>query len=328
MPPNSRESRHEMRKILTSCREGALPPNVALMQLAMAAEAETGFLSAVYAAIDDLDRKSNRLDELRRLAENSPDLWQLVRSVLLSVSDANNTSADMDVNISRWGAAFDRAAAVSGEASVALYSLGRADLLDAATHDVVEDMESHGVLGQRRALLDIGCGVGRFQVALAEKVGRILGLDISPGMIHAARQRCAGLANVSLSLYSGKHLHQIADSSFGAVLAIDVFPYIVAASSTLPARFFSEVARVLEPGGDFYLINYSYGRGAAADAREVARLSHDSDFKALRSGDRPFRNWDGQVFHLKRGPDLGLRRQGTKLPLREMGERCWFHLSS
>ena len=196
------------------------------------------------------------------------------------------------------GAAFDRAAAVSGEASVALYSLGRADLLDAATHEVVEDMESHGVLGPRRALLDIGCGVGRFQVALAEKIGRILGLDISPGMIHAARQRCAGLANVSLSLYSGKHLHQIADSSFGAVLAIDVFPYIVAASSTLPARFFSEVARVLEPGGDFYLINYSYGRGAAADAREVARLSHDSDFKALRSGDRPFRNWDGQVFHL------------------------------
>src|ERR1700722_19924363 len=68
MPPNNRESRHEMRKILTSCREGALPPNVALMQLAMAAEAETGFLSAVFAAIDDLDRKcatpSNRLDEL------------------------------------------------------------------------------------------------------------------------------------------------------------------------------------------------------------------------------------------------------------------------
>ena len=302
MPPNNRELRHEMRKILTSCREGALPPNVALMQLAMAAEAETGFLSAVYAAIDDLDRKcatpSNRLHELRRLAESSPDLWQLVRSVLSSISDANNTSADMDVNISRWGAAFDRAAAVSGEASVALYSLGRADLLDAATHEVVEDMESHGVLDPRRAVLDIGCGVGRFQVALAEKIGRILGLDISPGMIHAARQQCAGLANVSLSLYSGKHLHQIADSSFGAVLAIDVFPYIVAASSTLPARFFSEVARVLEPGGDFYLINYSYGRGAAADAREVARLSHDSDFKALRSGDRPFRNWDGQVFHL------------------------------
>ena len=72
MPPNNRKSRHEMRKILTSCRKGALPPNVALMQLAMAAEAETGFLSEVYAAIDDLGRKSNRLNELRRLMESFP----------------------------------------------------------------------------------------------------------------------------------------------------------------------------------------------------------------------------------------------------------------
>ena len=37
--------------------------------------------------------------------------------------------------------------------------------------------------------LDVGCGAGRYSIALAEKVGHAFGVDISPNMIAAAKKR-------------------------------------------------------------------------------------------------------------------------------------------
>jgi SAM-dependent methyltransferase len=294
----------EMRRILVSCREGALPPNVALMQLAMAADSEAGFLASMGAALDKLEGEcapsAEPLAELRRLAEASPDLWRLVRSVISSLPADTETHRNLDVTLSSWAAAFDRAVAVSPEASVALYALGRSDVLDAATREVVEDMGRSGLLDKGRKFLDIGCGVGRFELALAGKVERIKGIDISPAMIEAARLRCVGFANVDFALCSGKNLGWLADESFSTALAIDSFPYVVAASSPLAAQLFREVARVLERGGNFYLVNYSYGNDLAIEAMEVEGLARETGFDALRSGDRPFRHWDGRVFHLSK----------------------------
>jgi SAM-dependent methyltransferase len=304
MPADEFGVRAEMRRILASCREGALPPNVALMQLAMAADSESSFLATVGAALDELEDEcassAEPLAELRSLAGASPDLWRLVQSVISSLPAETETHRNLDATLSSWAAAFDRAVAVSPEASVALYALGRSDVLDAATREVVDDMDRSGLLGKGRKLLDIGCGVGRFELALAGKVERIKGIDISPAMIEAARLRCVGFANVDFALYSGKNLGWLADGSFSTTLAIDSFPYVVAASTFLAAQLFREVARVLERGGDFYLVNYSYGSDLAIEAMEVEGLARESGFHALRSGDRPFRHWDGRVFHLSK----------------------------
>lgn len=53
-------------------------------------------------------------------------------------------------------------------------------------------------LSKDMAVLDVGCGAGAYGIALAEKVGRVVGVDFSPGMLAAGR-RCArerGISNI------------------------------------------------------------------------------------------------------------------------------------
>jgi hypothetical protein len=291
-----------VRDILARCGRGETPPAVALMRLAMAAETAGAFAAALEASRRLSDRAdaeaARRLGSLRALAETAPDAWPLVRSVLAAVPHGAHENGTVEARLADLSAAFDRAAALSPEASVALYSFGRPELLDAATAEAAEYLERLGLLGPDRALIDIGCGVGRFERALAGKVARIVGLDISPAMIDLARGACAGLANVEIQRISGKDLAEIAGASADLVLAIDAFPYIVSAAPGLAEIFFREVARVLKPSGGFVLVNYSYRDDDVADRADVARLAASNDFRVLRSDERPFVCWDGRVFHL------------------------------
>jgi hypothetical protein len=81
---------------------------------------------------------------------------------------------------------FDRAVAVAPEASVALYSLGSADIVDRATTEIV-------LLRPDAAVLDVGCGIGRLERFLAPQVGAITAIDVSAAMIEEARRRCRDL---------------------------------------------------------------------------------------------------------------------------------------
>jgi ubiquinone/menaquinone biosynthesis C-methylase UbiE len=96
--------------------------------------------------------------------------------------------------------------AESEEASVALYSLGNPALLGAATGELVRLLQEWGVSRPSRAVLDLGCGIGRVAARLAPPVGSVRGIDISPGMIAAARRRCAGLPNVQFAVCDGADL--------------------------------------------------------------------------------------------------------------------------
>ena len=59
-------------------------------------------------------------------------------------------------------------------------------------------MREWQLLGRTRSLLEIGCGIGRFQKALALDAFALTGIDVSANMFEAARARCAGCANVTL----------------------------------------------------------------------------------------------------------------------------------
>ena len=98
-----------------------------------------------------------------------------------------------------WAAAFDRLAARSPEASVALYSLGQPELLAAATREVVDLMNDWRLLAPDRDVLDLGCGIGRFLVALAPKVRSVLGLDLSARNGRGGPPPDASLANVRVA---------------------------------------------------------------------------------------------------------------------------------
>src|SRR5207302_4006554 len=64
---------------------------------------------------------------------------------------------------------FDRAVAIAPEAAVALYSLGSAATLDRATGEIVDRCLEWRLLAPDTVALDIGCGIGRLEAALAPR---------------------------------------------------------------------------------------------------------------------------------------------------------------
>jgi len=112
------------------------------------------------------------------------------------------------------------------------------------------------LLGPDRAILDIGCGIGRIERALAARVGTITGIDLSPGMIAEARRRCRGLANVTLQACEGRDLAGFADQLMDLVLAIDSFPYLVAIDPEIAEAHVRDAARLLRPGGALLILNF------------------------------------------------------------------------
>ena len=70
-----------------------------------------------------------------------------------------------------------------------------------------------------RAAIDFGCGVGRLTLALANRIGTVTGVDISPGHVALARKRAQahGANNVSFEIISS-----VAD-----ILAIDKADFIM-----------------------------------------------------------------------------------------------------
>lgn len=50
-------------------------------------------------------------------------------------------------------------------------------------------LETTAGLGPETTALDIGCGTGRYSIPLAGRIGRVVGVDFSRGMIETARRR-------------------------------------------------------------------------------------------------------------------------------------------
>ncbi|TIP89728.1 MAG: class I SAM-dependent methyltransferase, partial [Mesorhizobium sp.] len=68
--------------------------------------------------------------------------------------------------------------------------MGDEEKLSAATDEIAAWLEGQGFTGTDRDILDIGCGIGRFERALSHAAHRIVGIDISLEMIAVARRRC------------------------------------------------------------------------------------------------------------------------------------------
>jgi SAM-dependent methyltransferase len=197
-------------------------------------------------------------------------------------------------------ALFDAWVQASEEASVALYSFGDPALLAVATAEVVQLFEAWELLGDDRVILQIGCGIGRFEAALAGRVRAAYGIDISAAMIAVARRRCAALPTVHLQTCSGRDLGLFGPDKFDLVYAVDTLPYLHMAGADLVARHFQEVHRVLKPGGSFVILNFSYRGALDLDRLEVEQLARQHHFEILANGAQPFHVWDGLAWWLRR----------------------------
>ena len=280
---------------------GEFSSAVALVRLLIA----YGDLDSVRAALAKLGGASGETN-LQRASERILGLlaWRSEGSALVlhmleqeSVLDRPGETLD---EVDRCRYLFDRLVHMNAEASVALYSLGEPGLLDAATREVVELLDRLAVIGPERRVLDIGCGIGRFERALADRVAAITGTDISPGMLEAARQRCVGLANVEFLETSGRDLAPLHDGSFDTVLAVDAMPYVYRAGPPLVATHFEEVARVLRTGGDCVILNLSYRGDLELDREDACRFAAAAGLRILRNGTTDLRLWDGVTFHLRK----------------------------
>jgi SAM-dependent methyltransferase len=279
---------------LRRCARGEIAPNVALMQLCLAAPDEAAARAALKAALST--GANGALRDLAVLWRETPDAFALVRAV--AHGDSRRPGAPADGT--HWRQVFDAAAAISPEASVALYSLGRPDLLADITAELVGWLDAEDLLGPDRAVFEIGCGIGRVLAALAPKVREAVGLDLSPAMVAEARRRCVAHSNIRIFEGSGRDLAPLGDGTFDLVLAVDVFPYIVAAGADLVDATIAEARRVLRPAGRLLVMNYSYRGNVEADAAELAGRGRAAGFRVRRSALRPFRLWDGIVFNLER----------------------------
>lgn len=245
-------------------------------------------------ASDETPRGRALLGLIRARRENLRELQAMLADV---AHEAPATAAGDAVQ--RIRRMFDRAVAVSPEASVAAYSLGDPAILAAATDEVVGWLEAARLIGPATDVLDIGCGIGRVAVALAGRTHSVLGLDVSQAMIDEARCRCTA-ANVAFATCSGTDLASVPANGFDLVLAVDSFPYLMQAGPLLAERHVADAARILRAGGALVILNLSYRGDPAADFADAVRWATAYDFATSVLGDVPFKLWDGRAFVLHR----------------------------
>lgn len=100
-------------------------------------------------------------------------------------------------------------------------------------------------------VLEVGCGAGallpKFAAAVGQ-TGRVLGIDISPDQIAAAKLACAGSEIAEAEVQDVNQL-PYADASFDTIVAIQVIEYL-----EQPAKALSELRRVCSKKGRLVIL--------------------------------------------------------------------------
>jgi len=100
-------------------------------------------------------------------------------------------------------------------------------------------------LPRNSRILDVGCGAGKLLSEAASREYSVFGMDLSFGMLEAAKRNTKRERNLVSPLLQGNiESLPLKDSSFDAVFCLGVIAYLPSEEKAL-----YELARVLKPGG-------------------------------------------------------------------------------
>jgi ubiquinone/menaquinone biosynthesis C-methylase UbiE len=157
-----------------------------------------------------------------------------------------------------------------------------------------------------RAILDAGCGAGRFSVLLARQnpAAQVHGIDVSTPALAAARElaKASGCTNVEFSEGSIVQL-PYPDDSFDLVFSEGVVCLFQDGADPSPSRAMTELIRVVRPGGRIMVAvpnwncvphtvykwtlnvqgrQYEYGYEKSFTPRSLRRLFHDTGLRDVK----------------------------------------------
>jgi len=110
------------------------------------------------------------------------------------------------------------------------------------TLDWIEEVRAAGAVH----VFDLGCGVGRHAVCLAERDMSVVASDISPRAVEATRQSLASRGLRGFVVRAGMEPLPFRNTSFDAALSIGVLEHNTRKGIE---RAIAEIARCLRPGG-------------------------------------------------------------------------------
>ena len=152
-----------------------------------------------------------------------------------------------------------------------------ADKIDALPDPVVESFAgvgnpfSWGDLQPGETVVDLGCGAGFDTILAAQMVGpegRVIGVDMTPAMLHKARRNTEslGLRNVDLREGFLEEL-PVADATADVVISNGVINLCPDKATALTEAF-----RVLRPGGRLQFADIIVAKAVPDDAKEDIAL--------------------------------------------------------
>jgi len=134
-----------------------------------------------------------------------------------------------------------------------------------------------------KVVVDIGCGTGRHWKKIFDRQpARLLGYDVSPGMLAILRQKYPGSETY---LLKGESLHGLPDAACDLVLSTLTVAHIPDLEAAL-----REWYRVLAPGGDMIITDYhpeALAKGGQRTFREgkkvIAVRNHIYPIRQIRA---------------------------------------------
>jgi 2-polyprenyl-3-methyl-5-hydroxy-6-metoxy-1,4-benzoquinol methylase len=158
------------------------------------------------------------------------------------------------------------------------------------------------------ALVDLGCGIGRFSFAFADLFDHVLGVDVSDEMIRRANALKAerGYHNVEFRRNDGTDLSFLPSESHDFAFSYTVLQHIP--DKRIVFGYILELARVVRPGGRVLFQVLTYRERPLA---QFVRLGSPVLYRALWHAER-----QGLL-----PPDQGAAFHGSRLTLRELEEQ-------